>query len=65
MKIIKYLLLCLFIFSASNIYAMSTDGDWSDWFTYSGNVNHNNWREDLVTITNDNIRTINPPNIRL
>ena len=37
--------------------AITTDGDWSDWFTYSGNVGANTWNENLVTLNTVNIRT--------
>jgi len=37
--------------------AITTDGDWSDWFTYGGNVNANTWNENLVTLNTVNIRT--------
>lgn len=38
--------------------AITTDGSWSDWFTYGGNVNFNNWNENAVTLLNANIRTV-------
>jgi hypothetical protein len=43
---------------APNANAIVTDGDWSDWFSYSGDVNHNNWREDLVTLNSVSTRTL-------
>ncbi len=36
-----------------------TDGLWSDWFTYGGNVGFTTWNENLVATTNMNIRTVN------
>lgn len=38
--------------------AITTDGDWSDWFTYTGNVSANTWNENLVTLNNAAIRTL-------
>ena len=38
--------------------AITTDGDWSDWFTYTGNVSANTWSENLVTLANADIRTM-------
>lgn len=43
---------------ASGAGAITADGDWSDWFEYDGNVSANNWREDLVTLKNVNMRTV-------
>lgn len=37
--------------------AITTDGDWSDWFTYGGNVGANTWNENLVTLNTVDIRT--------
>jgi hypothetical protein len=37
--------------------AITTDGDWSDWFTYTGNVGFNTWDENLVILNSINIRT--------
>jgi hypothetical protein len=37
--------------------AITTDGDWSDWFTYGGNVGTNTWNENLVTLNTVDIRT--------
>ncbi len=37
--------------------AVTTDGDWSDWFSYGGDVNNDNWDENQVTLNNGNIRT--------
>lgn len=37
--------------------AVTTDGDWSDWFTYGGNTSFNTWDENQVTLLNPNIRT--------
>ena len=39
--------------------AITTDGNWSDWFTYGGNVASNTWNENLVTLANAGIRTQN------
>ena len=39
--------------------AVTTDGDWSDWFTYGGNVAANTWNENLVTLNGAGIRTQN------
>lgn len=51
--------LAMMVMLASNAGAITADGDWSDWFSYGGNVNHNNWQEGLVTTLNGNIRTLN------
>lgn len=37
--------------------AITTDGNWSDWFTYGGNVGANTWDENLVILNPLNIRT--------
>lgn len=39
--------------------AITTDGDWSDWFTYSGDVAFNTWNENLVALNSPNTRTQN------
>ena len=39
--------------------AITTDGDWSDWFTYGGNVASSTWNENLVTLANTDYRTQN------
>ena len=39
--------------------AITTDGDWSDWFSYSGNVGANTWNENLVVLNSAAIRTQN------
>jgi len=39
--------------------AMTTDGVWSDWFTYGGNTAFTNWNENLVVLHSTNIRTQN------
>jgi hypothetical protein len=44
---------------ASTAGALTTDGDWSDWFSYGGNVAVNTWNENLVTLTSTNIRAVN------
>lgn len=40
---------------------ITTDGDWSDWFTYNlqggESVNHENWYDNRVVLTDVNIRT--------
>lgn len=38
--------------------AITTDGDWSDWFAYSGNVAANTWNENLVTLAKPSIRAV-------
>lgn len=38
--------------------AITTDGGWSDWFSYSGNVTANTWNENLVTLANPAIRAV-------
>lgn len=43
----------------SSAGAITTDGNWNDWFTYGGNVNFNTWNENAVTLANLNIRTQN------
>jgi len=56
----KLTVVCAFgmmVSMASGAGAITADGDWSDWFSYGGNVNHNNWQEGLVTLNNPNIRT--------
>lgn len=37
--------------------AITTDGVWSDWFTYGGNAGANTWDENLVTLNTVDIRT--------
>ncbi len=37
--------------------AITTDGDWSDWFTYGGNAGANTWNENLVTLNTPSTRT--------
>ena len=59
---IKKQLTGLFVFGmmvtmASGAVAITTDGDWSDWFSYSGDASNNNWREDQLNIVDPNIRT--------
>lgn len=44
---------------ASTASAITADGNWSDWFTYGGNTNFTNWNENLVSIVNPNVRTMN------
>lgn len=43
----------------SSAGAITTDGNWSDWFSYGGNTNFNTWNENAVTTLNANIRTQN------
>lgn len=57
----KFTVVCAFgmmVSLASGAGAITADGNWSDWFSYGGNVSNNNWREDLVTLNNPNIRTL-------
>ncbi len=42
-----------------SVGALTTDGDWSDWFSYGGNVASNVWDEGLVTLSLGTIRTLN------
>jgi len=44
---------------ASTASAITADGNWSDWFSYGGNTNFTTWNENLVTLNNPNIRTLN------
>lgn len=44
---------------ASSVSALTADGNWSDWFSYGGNVNFANWNEGLVTLNNVAYRTQN------
>lgn len=44
---------------AGSASAITTNGSWTDWFTYGGNVNSDTWNENLVTLLNPNIRTQN------
>lgn len=37
--------------------AITTDGDWSDWFTYGGNTGQNVWDENQVVLNAPGIRT--------
>ena len=43
---------------ATSAGAITTDGNWSDWFSYGGNVNANNWDESQVTLNTPGIRTV-------
>lgn len=36
-----------------------TDGQWADWFSYGGNTGFTTWNENLITLANANIRTVN------
>jgi hypothetical protein len=47
------------LFFSVNSHAIVVDGEWDDWFSYSGNIGFNTWRENLVTVNNPNIRTQN------
>lgn len=38
--------------------ALTTDGDWSDWFAYNGTLANIDWLEGEVTMVNDSIRTL-------
>jgi len=54
----------LLVLAATMVYgpaagAITTDGDWSDWFSYGGNTSHTTWNENLVVINNPGIRTQN------
>lgn len=42
---------------AGGASAITTDGDWADWFTYGGNVSFNNWQQGNYVLQNLNIRT--------
>jgi len=57
----KFTVVCaafgMMVSMATGASAITVDGVWTDWFSYGGNVNQNTWREDLVTINNDRIRT--------
>ena len=44
---------------AGSAPALTTDGSWTDWFTYGGNVADTTWNENQVTLLNPNIRTQN------
>jgi len=43
---------------AGNASAITTDGDWSDWFTYTGVVGNANWSQALSNVVNVNIRSL-------
>ena len=43
---------------ASQAFAFTTDGNWSDWFTYHGNPSLNDWQQGNYTLTNLNIRRL-------
>jgi hypothetical protein len=38
---------------------ITTDGNFTDWFSYGGNLTFNTWNEAAVTLTSVNIRTVN------
>ena len=44
------------LFFSLNSHAIVVDGNWNDWFSYSGNIGFNTWNENLVTLNNQNIR---------
>lgn len=54
--------LCLSVLAvalfASQAFAFTTDGNWSDWFTYHGNPSLNDWQQGNYTLTNLNIRRL-------
>lgn len=56
-KLTKVLALGTLVAMANGAGAITTDGDWSDWFSYGGNVNNNNWQEGLVSIHDISTRT--------
>jgi hypothetical protein len=58
-RIVEILALGMMIGFVPAAGAITTDGDWSDWFTYGGNVAFNTWNENLVTLDNTGIRTQN------
>jgi hypothetical protein len=47
---------------ANTATAITTDGKWSDWFTYNGNLAFNTWNHGAVVLNNDQIRTMTDPN---
>lgn len=47
---------CVSMLVSLNSYAITIDGNWNDWFSYSGNIGFNTWNENLVTVNNPNIR---------
>ena len=56
----KTLALGALIGMGSTAGAMSVDGSWSDWFSYTGNATDfqfNTWHENLVSLNNSGIRT--------
>lgn len=58
-KLVRILALGAMISLGSTAGAITTDGNWSDWFTYGGNTANNTWNENLVTLNNVNFRTQN------
>ena len=46
------------ILMAAGAGAVTTDGSWNDWFTYSGDVDHPTWDEGQVTLLDSRIRTV-------
>lgn len=57
-RILAVLLLgASFAIASTASAAITNDGSWSDWFTYAGNPNFNNWNENAVTLLNVNYRT--------
>lgn len=45
-----------FILTGSQAYAITTDGDWSDWFTYHGNLASDDWEQGNYTLLDGHIR---------
>lgn len=58
-KLTGALALCAAVAISPTTGAMTTDGDWSDWFSYSGNVASNNWDETLVSLNSAGTRALN------
>lgn len=58
-KLVGILALGVMFGLASTASAITADGDWSDWFSYGGNTGFNTWNENLVTVNNLNIRSLN------
>jgi len=56
-KLARATALCAMIGIGTSAGAMTTDGNWADWFSYGGDVNHNTWRENLVTLNHPGIST--------
>lgn len=56
-RALKVLATIAVVAMGSTAGAITTDGDWSDWFSYGGNVASTIWSENLVTLNTINIRT--------